>query len=106
MDGSICRVVQGERITAMRSGTHPDLRLSGLFAQLGDSVKEATEIIIRRGETVLAEIEFKSGENAGKIQIGDIGDNIMIYKDDEIEIEPNGTRRVAVFLTFEPGDDA
>ena len=103
--GSICAVVQGETITRLRSGTHLDLRITGLFAQVGDSLKQETQINIRKmsqsGRKVLSTIRFKSGENAGKMQIGSIEDDIM-SANDEIEIEPVGTRRVAVFMTFEP----
>lgn len=104
--GSVCRTVQGEAVRSMRAGTHPDLQMTGMFAQVGDYVKEPTKIIIRRvgasARKVIASIQFKPGENAGKMQIGDIEDDTMLYKDDEIEIEPDGTRRVAVFMTFEP----
>ena len=104
--GSVCRTVQGESVRSMRAGLHHDLTLCGLFAQVGDSVKEPTKVIIRRvgssARKVLATVQFKPGENAGKMQIGDIEDDTMIYANDEIEIEPDGTRRVAVFMTFEP----
>ena len=104
--GSICAVVQGASVTRMRSGTHPDLRMIGLFAQIGDSLKQETQVIIRKAglssREVLATLRFKSGENAGKMQIAEIQDDIMISMNDEIEIEPVGTRRVAVFMTFEP----
>lgn len=104
--GSICAVVQGATITRLMSGTHRALHMTGLFAQVGDSLKQDTSVAVRKtglsSRKVLDVIRFKSGEGAGKMQIGNIEDDTIIYVNDEIEIEPDGTRRVAVFMTFEP----
>ena len=104
--GSICVVVQGETATCLRSGTHPDMRMTGLFAQIGDSIKQDVTVTIRKvgisSRKVLSILRFKSGENAGKMHIGSIEGSVMVNVNDEIEIEPVGPRRVAVFMTFEP----
>ena len=105
---TIQAVVQGETITRMRKNTHTALKLTDLYIQAGDSVKDATKISVWaiRGFSPrhITTLELKDGERAGKIQMADLKEDIMIREDHEIEIRPEGTRRVLVGMTFEGAD--
>lgn len=102
---TIQAVVQGETLTRMRKGTHTDVKLTDLYVQAGDSVKDDTKITIRhiraRSHKTIATITIKDGERAGKIQTADLKEDIMIREDHEIAIIPDGTRRVLIGMTFE-----